>query len=296
MFESVSFRTTDGLTLRGRYYRVKSANPGPLVIVTGGISSVVDMEMWRFPEAFRKAGLSALIYDHRNFGCSDVQVPLEVEPFLQASDLRDAITFAQTLDGVDPRKIGLWGSSFSGGHVIWVGATDRRVQCVVAQVPFLSGSATVARQLTPEQLGMARQGFAADRLARMAGAKPQMIAVVTDDPAVPAVLATRESFEWTERFKATSKTWANQITLRSLELGSAYEPGAYIEKIAPTPFLMIVGTEDTITTPDVALDYYARAREPKELVLIKTTHFGPYDSHFEAAVRPASEFFLRHLG
>ena len=39
---------------------------------------------------------------------------------------------------IDPDRIGIWGSSYSGGHVLVVGALDRRVRCVVSQVPLVS--------------------------------------------------------------------------------------------------------------------------------------------------------------
>ena len=75
------------------------------------------------------------MFDNRNFGASDGQPRQEIDPWQQVRDYRDAITFAETLDATDPDRIGIWGSSYSGGHVLVVGAIDRRVKCVVAQVP-----------------------------------------------------------------------------------------------------------------------------------------------------------------
>ena len=71
-----------------------------------------------------------LAYDHRNFGDSDGEPRQELDPWVQVRDYRHAITFAQTLDGVDPDRVGVWGSSYAGGHVLVVGAIDRRVGCV----------------------------------------------------------------------------------------------------------------------------------------------------------------------
>jgi cephalosporin-C deacetylase-like acetyl esterase len=75
-----------------------------------------------------------LVYDNRNFGESDGEPRHEIVPSVQQSDYSDAITYAQSLDDVNADKIGIWGSSYSGGHVLLVGATDRRVKAVLGQV------------------------------------------------------------------------------------------------------------------------------------------------------------------
>jgi hypothetical protein len=35
-------------------------------------------------------------------------------------DYRDAITYAETLADLDRERIGIWGTSYSGGHVLVV--------------------------------------------------------------------------------------------------------------------------------------------------------------------------------
>jgi hypothetical protein len=45
----------------------------------------------------------------------------------------------------------LWGTSYAGGHAIVLGATDRRLRGVVAQVPTISGAA-YERALQPKKL------------------------------------------------------------------------------------------------------------------------------------------------
>ena len=84
-----------------------------------------------------KLALSCLVYDQRGFGASDQKEGSprqEVIPTLQQSDISDAITFAQSLSEIDPTRIGIWGSSYSGGNVLFAGAVDRRVKAVLSQV------------------------------------------------------------------------------------------------------------------------------------------------------------------
>ena len=55
-----------------------------------------------------------------------------VDPWRQIADWRRAISYLESLDAVDSRRIGVWGTSYAGGHAIILGATDRRLGCVVA--------------------------------------------------------------------------------------------------------------------------------------------------------------------
>ena len=123
---------------------------------------------------FAAAGLGAMVFDNRNFGASDGEPRQEIDPWQQIRDYRDAITFARTLPTVDGDRIGIWGSSYSGGHVLVVGAIDRRVKCVVAQVPLISGHRNARRLIRADIIAPVQGMLEADRAKRYArrGARP----------------------------------------------------------------------------------------------------------------------------
>ena len=75
----------------------------------------------------------------------------------------------------------------------------------------------------------------------------------------------------------------------------AYEPGAYIELISPTPLLMVVALGDHLTVADEALAAYEQARHPKKLVTLKGGHFDAYVADFDAAGGAARDWFVEHL-
>src|ERR1041385_87773 len=76
----------------------------------------------------QRGGFAVVVFDNRNFGASDGQPRQEIDPWQQIRDYSDAITFARTLEQTDRERIGIWGSSYSGGHVLIVAAIDRRDQ------------------------------------------------------------------------------------------------------------------------------------------------------------------------
>jgi fermentation-respiration switch protein FrsA (DUF1100 family) len=288
----------EGVTLRGWFYDADGqSGAAPTIVMAHGFSAVKEMYLDKFAELFAAAGLNALVFDNRNFGASDGEPRLEIDPVQQVRDYRHAITYATTLDEVDPTRIGAWGSSYSGGHVLVLGAIDRRVKAVVAQVPLVSGSANIAELVRADFRAGFRQMFDDDRAARYRGDPPAMVPVVAEDPLAPSALPTPDSWTWfTETGKTRAPSWKNEVTLRTVEMLGEYEPAAYIARISPTPLLMVVAREDHLTPAHLAIDAYERAREPKRLVILPGGHFDAYVDGFDGASAPARDWFVEHLG
>jgi uncharacterized protein len=296
MRTNVVFKTTNGTTLRGWYFVPDNPGKHATIVMSHGFSAVKEMYLDKYAEAFVQAGFAALVYDNRNFGESDGEPRQEIDPWLQIRDYSDAITFARNLDGTDPDRIGIWGSSYSGGHVLVVAAIDRRVKCVVSQVPLISGSQNFRRLVRSDFLAQLRAGLHADRDARAAGNPPAMLPVVASDPMAASALPTADSYAWfTETAATRAPSWRNEVTLRSIEYGFGYEPGAYIGLISPTPLLMLVAVGDHLTVSDLAIAAYERACEPKKLVIMPGGHFDAYVAGFEQSAGPACAWFGTHL-
>ncbi len=110
-----------------------------------------------------------------------------------------------------------------------------------------------------------------------------------------AALPGDEAWEWFQLAARTAPTWKNEITLRSMERLVEYAPGRYIDRIAPTPLLMIVAERDFLPL-DIARRAFGRAGEPKRLCVLPTGHFAPYEPpHFATASGEAVEWFRQHL-
>ena len=288
----------EGTALRGWLYTPDAGGaPYPTVVMAHGYSAVKEMYLDAFAEVFSRAGLAALVFDNRNTGASGGEPRQELDPWEQVRDYRHAVTHARTLSEVNRDAIGVWGSSYSGAHVLVVGAIDRRVRCVVSQVPLISGWRLALRLIRADMIAPVREQFDADREARMAGKPAAMIPVVSNDPAGACALPTADSYAWfTETGRTRAPAWRNEVTLRSVELFTEYEPGIYIDRIAPTPLLMVVAAKDHLTVVDHALEAYNRALEPKRLELLPGGHFDAYTGPgFEQASSAAGDWFVEHL-
>jgi fermentation-respiration switch protein FrsA (DUF1100 family) len=286
----------DGSQIRGWLYLPEGVTERlPFVAMAGGFSCVKEMHLPNYAEVFAGAGLAVLLFDFRNLGASDGLPRQELNPWQQAEDYRHAITYATTLPAIDARRIGIWGSSYSGGHCLMVAATDRRVKCVSVQVPTISGRQSGLRRVPMDKVGGLTLAFAEDRARRMKGDAPAMrplIGEASENPLYPSG-ETRDYF-----LSATKNApnWRNEVTLRSMEYARGYEPGIYVPYISPTPLQMIIGLTDAITCTDLQLEAYNHALEPKKLVLLSGGHFAPYVEEFERSSSAARDWFAGHLG
>ena len=287
----------EGVTLRGWFYPAEGpGGPGPTVVMAHGFSAVKEMYLDSFAEVFAVAGLGVLVFDNRAFGASDGEPRQEIDPWAQVRDYRHAITYASTLPEVDAARIGIWGSSYSGGHVLVVAAIDRRVKAVVCQVPLISGHDNLRALVRADFIAGFREMFDADRLARFNGEPPAMVPVVDKDPLAPSALPTADSWEWfSETGNTRAPAWRNEVTLRSVEMFTEYEPGVYLPWISPTPLLMLVAVGDHLVPSELAIAAFDTAHQPKELVILPGGHFDAYVKGFDGASGQARDWFARHL-
>jgi uncharacterized protein len=297
MRDDVEFRTEDGVTLRGWFTAPDGDGPHPTVVMAHGFSAVKEQTLEDLAVVFRDAGLASLTYDHRNLGASDGEPRQEIDPVMQVRDYRTAITYAQSRPDVDSDRVAVFGSSYSGAHVLAVAGLDQRVRAVVSQVPLISGFRNIERLNTADGFAGLLDTLDAERTARFGGADDMVIPVCSDDPNGVCAFPGLETFQYFHHYvdKGASPGWRNEVTLRSIDLALAYDVTPYLPHIAPTPLLMIITDHDTTTPTDLALEAFALAREPKELVVMHGHHYTVYIDHFAETSRRAADFLARSL-
>lgn len=271
-----------------------ATGPRPAISMAHGYAGVRQHGLEPFARAFADAGFVVLLHDHRNFGASDGAVRQDVDPWRQIADWRRAISYLEQRPEVDASGIGVWGTSYGGGHVIVLGATDRRIRAVVSQVPTISGYEQGLRRIPPEGIPVLENALAEDERAQARGEPPRRQAIVSADPTVPASYRAKDAIDFYLQ-SMPAGIWENNVTIRSTRAARMYEPGVWVSRVSPTPLLMVVALNDTITVTDLALKAYEQALQPKRLVTIPGGHFDPYLGQFPAASSAAVAWFKEHL-
>jgi len=292
MFEPVAF-ASDGVTLRGRLYR-SSEQPSPAVVMAHGTSAVVPMVADRYAEAFRDAGISALLYDHRGLGASDGERQI-VNPWLQARGYRDAVSFCERL-GLGP--IAVWGVSYSAVEALVVAAVDARVAAVAAHVPTF-GEVPAPRDLD----GRLFEGLRGRLLdGEVRGGERDTdgpMPVVADElnEAHP-LLPQRTAFDWFH-WAGDPVAWVNEVTLVEPAFDTPWHGGLAMPHLR-CPLLMSYSEEDEVqpANPRVARAAFDSVPGPKTLIETGGSHFAAFwfpSEAFDAISGAQKDFLVRVL-
>ncbi len=290
----VRFPAEGGVELSAWLYLPQGNGPFPAITMAHGYGGTREHGLEPFAKRFAEGGFAVLLHDHRGFGPSGGEPRQDIDPWQQIKDWRRAISFLESRPEVDSSRIGLWGTSYAGGHAIVLGATDRRIRCVVSQVPTISGYEQGLRRVNPDLVPFLEETLAEDERRQFRDGIYGYQLLVSSDPNTPASYRNPEAIEFYNQ-KITQGIWENKVTVRSTRLARMYEPGQWISRVSPTPLLMVVADDDKLTLTDLELAAFERALEPKKLTLIRGGHFAPYLREFEASSGSALDWFRLHL-
>jgi fermentation-respiration switch protein FrsA (DUF1100 family) len=289
---------SQGLTCAAWYYVPAGLKPGetrPVIVMAHGYSGVKEQYLDNFASRFADAGFVVLVFDYRFLGASEGEPRQQIFWYEQIKDYRNAITWASMQPEVNASRVGAWGTSYSGGHVLQLAAFDKRVKAVVAQVPAVGAWESYFAKLSPEQIAQISASHAAARTERMKTGKI-LYAPVVAPPGQPGVMTAPGAYEFFTASARNAPRWENRVTVESLETGMYYDPTEFIELIAPVPLLLIIADDDVVTPTAGQKKAFERALEPKSLIVVPGQHFDPYvgPKHLQY-VTPEVEWFERYL-
>ena len=289
----VSFRSGDTRlfgTLR------EAAGPGqrrrPLAILVHGFGSFRD-ELTGFVELadrLAESGVSSLRLDMR--GCGQSGARGVMHPIWDwVEDVRSAASFAETLPGVAPDRIGVVGMSMGGGIAIVAAAMDSRVQVVVALAPVADGEAWF-RHLWLSARGEAawqefRGKLAEDRRRRAKRGRSRVISVLDAMAYLPA--DRRAFLAMSRKYPAFLK----RMTLSSVDSAMQLRAVPLAPLIAPRPLMIVHSRADSSVPVEQAEALAAAANEPHELVLLDESPHCFWIGDDSAKVQEATREWLR---
>ncbi|MEV0033530.1 alpha/beta hydrolase [Nocardia sp. NPDC050793] len=267
----------------------------PCVVMAHGFGGTRDTGLLGYAESFADSGLDAFVFDYRGFGESEGAPRQYVSVRRQRQDYHAAIAAARHLPGVDPGRIALWGTSYSGGHVVAVAAQDRRVAAIVSLTPAMDGFATLAqlaRYAGVGQLARAAAHGLRDVARALTERTPYHVPIV-GPPGSAAMMSTPGAEE--ACLSMAGPTWRNEVCARTaLEVG-LNRPITFASRV-PCPMLVQVGTNDRVAPPAAARRTAAKAGQLAQLREYPVDHFDVYHGPWQQrALADQLEFLTRVL-
>jgi len=282
---------SDGTRMAGNLYLPKNRKDTdklPGVVICAGTGGTKEQTGGRLGPILAQHGYIALAFDYRGWGQSesplmavdpqperdaDNEMTIKVKALRgqmnytdQTEDIRAAISYIVGEPGVDPDRVGLWGTSYGGGLVTWVAGNDPRVKCLVAQVP-----------------GMGAAGPAMIKAAYALATKQARGEVE------PVPIETGKLTGALARYKEMRRNPVKNLGFNPLEAA---------EKIAVPALFVVAEKEELANNPAVerVQKEIEKRGVPSSYYVIKgITHYGVYSEAFAEATRVEVEWFDGHL-
>ncbi|WP_395750721.1 alpha/beta hydrolase [Prosthecobacter sp.] len=285
---------SDGTRMAGDLYLpddYKEGEKRAAVLFCAGTGGVKKGNGALYASRFVKEGFVVLAFDYRGWGESDCKLTLpdpmpqkadadgtvtvkarpvrwQMDMADQTLDIRCALSFLMGEPCVDKERIGLFGTSYGGGLVVWVAGNDPRVKCVVSQVPGMGG-----------------------------GRPPAALKYVNE-------LAVKQARGETEPVPIeTGKLGGKMATYAQMRAnpakGIGYNPIEAAAKITAPTMIIVAEKEDLMSNEENG----GRAFQALQKNFVKSEyhvlegigHYGVYKAKFEEATRLASDWFHLHL-
>ncbi len=296
----VEFKSVD-TTIRAHLYLPTGPGPHPVVVMAGGWCYVKELVQPEYARVFAAAGVAALVFDYRGFGTSDGEPRQHIDPWAQIEDYKNAISYAETRPELDAKRIGIWGISYSGGHVLIVAATDPRVRCAVSNIPVVDGWRTMKSVHSALAFRQLEELILEDRRKRLATGVLGTMPMSTPDPSKE--LSTWPFPEVTSAFlqfkNTVAPTHEHWNTIASTELLLSYDVRPFLRRILGTPVLMSVAEQDDITLWEEEIAVFNQIATPdKRLFLCRdTSHMTLYSNKSRLAqlAEQGREFLVAQL-
>jgi pimeloyl-ACP methyl ester carboxylesterase len=260
-----------------------------------GFGATMDSGLLPFAEVFAEAGLDVLLFDYRCFGDSTGDPRQLAWPSRHREDYRAAVDFARGLDGVDPERIVLWGTSWSGGHIVYVAADDPRIAAVISQNGDFDGVRTL-REIgryagLGQQLRVTLVGVK-DAVRGLRGQEPLMLPTVGR----PGELAGMTSEESEPGMRAIAgPSWRNEVTGRAVFAEWTNRAITRMDGVR-CPILVQIADRDSVVPPAAARAAAWRAKGRVEVREYPCLHFDIYQGEWrERASADQLHFLRRHL-
>ncbi len=278
MSKPVSFYS-EGVKLAGDLFLPADVKPGDRragIVLCHGYTGVRSIYLPDNARALAEAGYVVMSFDYKGWGDSEGPKS-RLAPYSRVADVQAALTFLGAQPEVDAARLGIYGTSYGGATVVFVAAVDPRVKCVVSVVGVGNGARWMRSVRRPDEYRDLLTRAAADRDKRVLTG----VSALADRNEV--LLPDRQSAELGAAARRDNPAAVTQLPLEFVDDTLGFNPEWIVDSIAPRPVLFITTDDDRLVPPQESEAMFARAGEPKKLVVLKG--FGHYEVYGGEAFR-----------
>jgi dipeptidyl aminopeptidase/acylaminoacyl peptidase len=285
---------SEGVRLNGDVYVPDDIRPGErraAIVLCHGYTGVKDLYLPDNARVLNDAGYVVMTFDYKGWGDSDGSRS-RLAPYSRVADVRAALSFVSTRPDVDAERLGIYGTSYGGATVVWVGAVDPRVKCIVSVVGIGNGTRWMRSVRRPDEWRDLLDRSARDRARRAVDGKSEFVA------REEILLPDRQSADLAAKARKNNPAAVSTIPLEYVDETLEFNPEWVVDRISPRPVLFITSDDDRLVPPEESEALHARAGEPKKLVVLKG--YGHYEVYTEPAfsevMRETLAWFRQYLG
>ncbi len=255
------------------FYRPKGLKMPAVIVMAHSLAAERSFGLAVFAKRFASAGYAVVIFDYRYFGGSTGKPRGLVSIRQQLLDWENVLQQVQKRRDVNTRRIVLWGTSLSGGHVLTLASKCQSIQAVIAQAPFVDGSESL--KLYPKKyLSKVSTIVAKDYMSKQLGREPQTIPVVSETEA--CCLASPDSYAGYLSLVPPHVDRIVAIPARIMFSLTRYRPILEARKIT-VPVFLLAATQDQLV--------------PIEVTRLCATNLSPFVQYHEF---PIGHFDIYH--
>lgn len=285
---------SDGQRCAAWLYRPANSSVGnpPIIVMAHGFAGERTFRLPQYATKFANQGMAVLLFDYRHFGDSAGEPRNMVDHRRQHRDWLAALAHAKSIEGIDRERIALWGTSFSGGHVVSVAADHPHVRAIVSQAPMLH----VLRSLRVDAKFIAAALWHAvhDYLRAMLRLSPHYIPIVASPGQFAALHQEGCEAGYRSMISSTDNHWENKCTARSLLSSACFRPSRKASSVH-CQALFVLAQHDHVIRSSVS-EKIARQVPLAEVVWYPVDHFDVYMGDvFEEISQRQADFLTRHL-
>ncbi len=288
----VSFYS-EGVRLSGDLFLPDDLRPGEKragIVLCHGYTGVRNLYLPDNARVLNEAGYVVLTFDYKGWGDSDGPKN-RLSPYGRVIDSQAALTFLGAQSTVDPDRLGIYGTSYGGATVVWTAAVDQRVKAVVSVVGIGHGKRWMRSVRRPDEFADLLERSAADRVRRVMTGQSEFV----DRSSI--LLPDRQSADLAAAARRGNPGAVSEIPMEFIDDTLEFHPEWVVDKIAPRPVLLITTDDDRLVPQDESEALYAKAGEPKKLVVLKK--WGHYEVYagdaFDQVMEPTLAWYRQYL-